>query len=190
MSEKENNNLDVEKSFINYNIKFLELTPKKIPFSYSKYKSKRTNKLIDKTFIKLDKQVKNNILNSLNTKNTTEIENLLSKYIKTDSITSNLMRIYRTENTIVRSKLKIDIQQELKNQGIIVRRQWLHAIYNPAISLPNNYTPRLDHIDMSGQTEDDTGYFHNINGNKTKAPSMFGIPSEDINCRCDVIFVK
>ena len=41
---------------------------------------------------------------------------------------------------------------------------------------------------MHGQVEDDSGYFHGVIAD-TKAPGMFGLPEEDINCRCDVEFI-
>jgi hypothetical protein len=45
-------------------------------------------------------------------------------------------------------------------------------------------SPREEHVQSNGLRENSQGYF-SINGYLTKGPGLFGIPSEDINCRCD-----
>ena len=97
------------------------------------------------------------------------------------------MRVYRTENTLMKSNMKIDIQEELRKLGINVRRRWLHTLSNASIVLDENYKPRQDHMDLNGVYEDRNGYFHTSLGS-AKGPGLFGIPEEDINCRCDVDF--
>ena len=61
-------------------------------------------------------------------------------------------------------------------------------MYNPTNVILDGYTPREEHLYMNGQVEDDRGYFHGYEMD-TKAPGMWGVPEEDINCRCDVEFV-
>ncbi|MGG3571055.1 phage minor head protein [Bacillus gobiensis] len=47
---------------------------------------------------------------------------------------------------------------------------------------------RSSHRSLDGKKADDEGYFH-IRGLKTKGPHLFGVASEDINCRCALIFL-
>ena len=159
---------------------------------FKNYQSKKIDKLVDKQFAKLDKKIKSQILNSLNTKDIQGVINLLETTLKNEkksqSIVNSLMRVFRTENTKMRSQLKLDLQSELINQGIKVKRRWVHTLYNPTNVILDNYTPREEHLMMNGQVEDNSGYFHGVNAD-TKAPGMFGLPEEDINCRCDVEFI-
>lgn len=148
--------------------------------------------LVEKSFVKFTRDTKSQILNMLNTGNTAGLENILQKTFKNEekynSIISKLMTIYRTESTKMKSDIKLNIQQELlEKYDIRVKRVWLHTLSNTSIVVGENYTPREDHIILNGVKEDNNGYFHNEHGS-TKAPGLFGIPSEDINCRCDVYF--
>ena len=191
-SHEENYLLALE--FTNKNLRDIGVTEKMQPIGlqFNKYKSKKTDTLIDKQMGNFSQRVKNQILNGLNTGDVKEIkqhfEKLLKQEKKTNSTISRLMRISRTENTLMRSKVKLDIQSELAKQGIEVKRKWVHTLYNPLAVITDEYEPRLDHMALHGQLEDDNGYFHTPLG-KAKAPCMFGIPQEDINCRCDVDFV-
>ena len=163
-----------------------------IPLNYKLYKSKRLDRLVDKQLNKLSTQVKNQILNGLNTGNIRAVEDLLEELIKKEkksySTLSRLMRVSRTENTQMRSQVKLDIQKELASQGIEVKRKWIHTLYNPTAIVTDEYEPRLDHLSLHGQLEDRSGYFHTPKASG-KAPGMFGVAEEDINCRCDVEFV-
>ena len=49
----------------------------------------------------------------------------LKKEKSSQSIVNKMMRIYRTEDTYMRSLLKLDIQKELLEQGIKVKRKCL-----------------------------------------------------------------
>ena len=181
----------MEVDFTNRNLKEIGVS-KSISPNFKKHKSKKIDKLVDKTFSKMDKQIKSQILNSLNTKNVNEVVNLLETYLKnqkkSNSLVSSFMRIFRTESTKMRSEFKLEAQKELEELGIKVKRRWVHTLYNPSNVILDNYTPREDHLMMNGQLEDNAGYFHSPN-HDTKAPGMFGLPEEDINCRCDVDFV-
>lgn len=163
-----------------------------ISLNYNLYKSKRIDRLVDKQFDKFTKQVKNQILNGLNTGDVNRVKELFETSLKNEkksySTISRLMRISRTENTQMRSKVKLDIQTELEKQGIEVKRRWVHTLYNPNAIITDTYEPRLDHLALNGVLEDDRGYFHTPLGS-SKAPGMFGIAQEDINCRCDIDFV-
>ena len=194
IQEEHKKNFGLEVDYTSENLRDIGVDKKMTPISinYKKYQSKKIDKLVDKNFAKLDKQVKSQILNALNTKDIQGVINLLEKTLKNEkksqSLVNNLMRVFRTESTKMRTKLKLDLQEELEKQGIKVRRRWVHTLYNPSNVILDNYTPREEHLMMHGQVEDDSGYFHGVNAN-TKAPGMFGLPEEDINCRCDVEFI-
>ena len=187
-------NYELELKYTEKNLKELGVTEimNPIPLDYKLYKSKKIDRLVDKQMNKFSQDVKNRILNSLNTGDVRGVEELFEEIIKkekkTYSTVSRLMRISRTENTQMRSQVKLDIQKELAEQGIEVRRRWVHTLYNPSAIITDEYEPRLDHLSLHGQLEDGSGYFHTPLASG-KAPGMFGVPEEDINCRCDVDFV-
>lgn len=191
LNQAHQDNYEMEVDFTNRNLNEIGV-PVKIDADYKKHKSKKIDKLVDKTINKMDKQIKSQMLNALNTKNVSEVINLLETFLKnqkkSNSLVSSFMRIFRTESTKMRSEFKIQAQKDLEELGFKVKRRWLHTLYNPSNVILDNYTPREDHLIMNGQLEDNSGYFHSPNYD-TKAPGMFGIPEEDINCRCDVDFV-
>lgn len=192
LEEGQEKNFDLELDFTSKNLKDIGAETKPIEISFDKHKSKKIDELVDKQFKKLDTQVKGQILNALNTGDYNQLENTLNTFMKkkdlSRSIVSNLMRIYRTENTIMKSKVKLDIQEELAKQGVIVKRKWLHTLNNSNNTITLEYRPREDHLYMNGVSENNNGYFMLPNGAMGKAPGMFGLPEEDINCRCDVYF--
>ena len=89
---------------------------------------------------------------------------------------SKTLRLYRTESTRLRTEAKLEAVEAIKQSGYSVYRQWLYTW--------ESITPRQHHVDANGLREDSNGYF-SINGYRTKGPGLFGVPSEDINCRCD-----
>lgn len=189
-SQRENFNLSVNDAI--ENLDHLKLEYNSFSLNSSKYITPNLDKLVDKQFDLLSKVVKNQILNMLNTSDSKGLLEALERQLKIEkknqSTLSRLMRIARTENTRVRSQAKLDIQRELAKQGIIVKRRWLHTLYNPKIQVADGYEPRLDHLALNGIVEDNAGYFHTPLASG-KAPGMFGLPEEDINCRCDVEFI-
>lgn len=70
--------------------------------------------------------------------------------------------------------------ETLKYQGIQVRKQWLSA---------KDSRVRHTHRHLDGQTVDLDEMFTSSSGAKALAPRQFGVPSEDINCRCTLINV-
>ena len=188
-SQKENFNLSISHTVDNLNN--LGITYEPISLDYNKIKTKNMDGLVDKQFNKLTKDIKDQILNALNTGDMNGLTNILETKLKTEKKTQStlnrLMRISRTENTKARSEANIKIQQELALQGIEVKRVWVHTLYNSNNVISDNYEPRQDHLMLNGVVEDRSGYFHTSNGD-TRGPGMFGIPEEDINCRCDTEF--
>ena len=191
IQEEHKKNFALEVDYTSDNLKNIGVDKTLTP-DFKKYKSKKIDKLVDKNFAKLDKQVKSQIFNALNTKDIQGAVDLLETTLKNEkksqSLVNSLMRVFRTESTQMRSQLKLDLQSELAEQGIKVKRRWVHTLYNPSNVILDNYTPREEHLMMHEQVEDDSGYFHGVNAD-TKAPGMFGLPEEDINCRCDVEFI-
>jgi len=68
-------------------------------------------------------------------------------------------------------------QKELK--GVDLRKVWNH-------DLPK--TNRPVHVRFSGTPADENGIFTLPNGSETEAPRLFGLPEEDINCKCFLTF--
>lgn len=64
------------------------------------------------------------------------------------------------------------------NRVTKVNKWWLATL---------DHRTRHSHRDLDAQRADTEGYFH-IRGHKAKAPRLFGVPGEDINCRCSVVF--
>lgn len=89
---------------------------------------------------------------------------------------AKVLKLYRTESTRLRTESKLDAIENLKQLGFTIRRQWLYTW--------ESVKPREEHVLSNGLSENAQGYFL-INGYLTKGPGLFGVPSEDINCRCD-----
>ena len=86
------------------------------------------------------------------------------------------MKLFRTENTRIRTQSKIMAENQLKQLGYKTYRQWVYTW--------ESNVPRSHHVSSHGLKTNDSGYF-NINGLITRGPGLFDIASEDINCRCD-----
>ena len=192
MNKSQKDMFDLEVKYDNLNLHELKINYN-IAINFEDVKSKKINKLIDRQINKINKQIKTQLLNMINAKNTSEVENLLKTYIKKEkqsqSLVNKIMRIYRTESTLMRSDIKLRIQNELAFYGIKVKRRWVHTLRVAGNVVGDNYQPREDHLYLDGQVENSNGYFRSINGYGTKAPGMFGVASEDINCRCDIEFI-
>lgn len=87
------------------------------------------------------------------------------------------MSVYRTEYTRVRTGVKLYIEEHYISLGYKVDKSWVYTY--------ESRTARASHLSHDGIKANDEGYFI-IDGKKTKGPGMFGDPSEDINCRCDM----
>ena len=86
-------------------------------------------------------------------------------------------RIYRTELTRTRTLAKLASQNIIENnENVTVIKKWKYT-YEAKV-------PRMHHVASNGQIADEKGYF-TILGLRTKGPGLFGLPEEDINCRCD-----
>lgn len=88
---------------------------------------------------------------------------------------SSALRIVQTENHRVQQKGRFDSLKHAENKGVKMKKVWVSAM---------DGNTRDTHRDLDGQKVDLDGYFVNENGDKADYPGNFGIPSEDINCRC------
>jgi len=86
-------------------------------------------------------------------------------------------RIVWTESHRCKEQAQLEAHQRLKEKGVDVKRMWVATLDNKT---------RDTHGELDGQIDDKDGYFH-VRGMTTKAPGMFGIASEDCNCRCAAI---
>lgn len=84
------------------------------------------------------------------------------------------LTIARTEGGRVQSVTRQMSQNDALELGINVKKQWVSTLDGET---------RSSHRSLDGQVKEINDYFE-VNGHKTLQPHMFGIPGEDINCRC------
>ncbi len=89
------------------------------------------------------------------------------------------MNIARTESGRVTSVTRQQSQQHAKDLGIKAQKKWISTLDGET---------RNTHRQLDGQIRDIDDYFE-IAGMKTLQPHMFGIASEDCNCRCRTVNV-
>lgn len=143
------------------------------------------NSIIDKTMLKRAKKVQiKQVING----NSRRLNKRLQKTVKTmyangkskPQIAKELQKqlgynkkkaksIAITEVNYYKSEAQLQATKDVP-----VKKTWIHN---------GSREPRASHLSANGQVADKDGYF-NIGGNLTKAPQHFGLPSEDINCRC------
>lgn len=165
---------DIDKTLRLYQINSIMKNPNTnhtITFELNKNKIKLKNNL---RRILVDAIEKNEDLTMINRR----IKNLVYNkvYGKTKGDGAKTLRTFRTEYTRTRTQAKLDAIQEVEKDGYIVTRHWLYTF--------EAKVPRPSHLASDGLAENNEGYFI-IDGYKTKGPGLFGVASEDINCRCD-----
>ncbi len=89
------------------------------------------------------------------------------------------LRIARTEGKRVSSIAKLEAQKEAEDLGIELEKMWVSSLDGDT---------RDTHAELDGQRVGIKEDFE-IGGMSVSAPGLFGIASEDINCRCDVVEV-
>lgn len=89
------------------------------------------------------------------------------------------MTITRTEAGRVQAITRQKAQIEAETLDIQFEKQWVATL---------DTRTRHNHANLDGVRVNPDGYF-TINGHRTKQPHMFGLASEDINCRCRTISV-
>jgi len=90
---------------------------------------------------------------------------------------SNAARVIRTEGNRNMNAGSFFVSEDLKEQGVKIRRQWVASL---------DSRTRDSHRELDGQFEDEDGYFW-IGSDKGRYPTDFSEPENSINCRCSVI---
>lgn len=100
---------------------------------------------------------------------------------KTNIAVNSALRIARTEGHRVQSAAKIvgfeKVEKAADVLGMEISRVWVANLDD---------STRDTHGAMDGQAADENGMFTSPSGATAEAPGMFGVPEEDINCRCTV----
>ena len=87
------------------------------------------------------------------------------------------VRIARTETNRVRNQGTLDSYEHAEKRGLEFDKVWVATVDDRV---------RDSHAELDGQIADKDGLFY-VRGLHTLAPGMFGVASEDINCRCTTI---
>lgn len=171
---------------INYNLMFDIIETKPKAFNINKLlMNPNTNHSIDFELNRNKRRLKNNLQRLMENaiKNNESLSDINKKikskvykkvYGKTKGDGAKTLRIFRTEYTRTRTEAQLLAISDLEKEGYEISRIWVHSF--------ESVVPRSAHLAADGMLDDD-GYFI-INGHKTRGPGLFGIASEDINCRC------
>lgn len=87
---------------------------------------------------------------------------------------NNAIRIARTEGHRVQNEAAFHCQEKAKAKGADVVKQWDSTL---------DSRTRPHHVELNGQIRELEEPFE-VAGNKAMYPGSFGIPEEDIHCRC------
>ena len=90
---------------------------------------------------------------------------------------SRIVRIVRTEAHRNYSMGHLELYDKLEDVGVKARKQWVATL---------DTRTRDTHGQLDGQFADEDGLFHS-SGATAEGPGLFGVPEEDINCRCRVV---
>ena len=96
-----------------------------------------------------------------------------------ETISWKATRIARTEALRVSSVGQYAYTQDLQNAGIKTQKMWLHV-------MSTTRENREAHEHLDGKTIDFDKHFKS-NNHPALYPRGFGVPSEDINCRCTYV---
>ena len=91
----------------------------------------------------------------------------------------NALRVVRTEGNRLANAGTYLNSEDLKNEGVRIRRQWVATL---------DGRTRDRHQMLDGQLEDENGYFW-IGSDKARYPGDFNDPANSVNCRCTTIDV-
>lgn len=91
---------------------------------------------------------------------------------------NNSVRIARTEGHRISQEATYNVQVEAKKKGANIVKEWDSTLDGKT---------RSNHRFLDGQIVDIDKPFKNADGDEAMYPGGFGIPSEDINCRCCVL---
>lgn len=86
--------------------------------------------------------------------------------------------IQEVEGERIKEEARADAVKEEAKVGVINTKTW-HTVLDASV--------RDTHMELHGETIPEDGYFKTANG-EALHPRGFGIPSEDINCRCTLSY--
>ncbi len=93
---------------------------------------------------------------------------------KADMGVRRVLRIVRTEGHRIQQQATFDAQKGAKERGADVVKQWDSTM---------DKKTRPNHVKLDGQIREIDEPFE-VNGKQAMYPAGFGVPHEDINCRC------
>lgn len=93
-----------------------------------------------------------------------------------DRFVDRVQTLVETDGHRVRSEGKLAAGENLVSAGLTVRKTWRGVL---------DEKERDVHVALEGVTLPLDGLFE-INGFKAPAPGLFGVPSYDCNCRCEL----
>lgn len=100
---------------------------------------------------------------------------------KTSISANNALRIIRTEGHRVQNASRIVAFEKSESAGeeigIKTTRIWIATLDNKT---------RDTHASLDGIEADENGLFTTNSGSTGEGPGLFGVPEEDINCRCSI----
>ena len=97
---------------------------------------------------------------------------------ETGALQRQAMTIVRTEGGQLRSEGRLRGQREAKNLGIDLKKRWVSTLDSKT---------RSTHRSLDGQVREVDDMYESFKGNRGLAPNLFGVASEDINCRCESV---
>ena len=193
MNQSYRDNFNMETDMIQDNLNDIGIGSLPVPLyvDFNKLKNPTFDDSVDKQLAEFNRTMRTTLASGFTSKDSKEIlkmsSNVQAKSKTVHGAIVKLMRIYRTEATRLRSRTRLFVLEGLHRMGINVALEWLHIMSNTSRNMVN-YKPREDHVAINGQRANSRGYFELPNGNTTKAPGLFGIASEDINCQCTIAF--
>lgn len=90
---------------------------------------------------------------------------------------SKSTRIVQTEANRLRNAGTNESYKQAESKGIKFKKMWVSTV---------DFKTRDTHKHLDGQFADEKGFFHSGRF-KAQVPGNFGVPEEDINCRCTTI---
>lgn len=91
---------------------------------------------------------------------------------------SRIIRIVRTEAGRNYTQGHLQLYNQLEGMGINARKRWVATV--------GDGRTRDTHGHLDSKYADSKGLFYS-SGGSAEGPRLFGIPSEDINCRCRIV---
>ncbi|WP_419958971.1 phage minor head protein [Psychrobacillus sp. BM2] len=88
--------------------------------------------------------------------------------------------IVQTETHRSLQEANLKSMERAREKGVVMKKRWLSTL---------DSRTRNSHRNLDGQTIEVDEYFVSRNGNEALAPGKFGVASEDIKCRCDMIAI-